>query len=131
MLSEQATKGPLLQEVLGGQRQAGGRGSAKNRGRLDTVAEIVNSCTGGANKSRIMLTANVNSIVATELINKLVTSGLLIPRKEEEGNSVAYHSTREGLDFVRKYSDLISMLPPGMLPPTRINDVSRNVNAWI
>jgi predicted transcriptional regulator len=41
---------------------------AKNRGRLDTIAEIVNSCLGGANKSRVMLVANINSVAATEML---------------------------------------------------------------
>lgn len=123
MLSEQET-------VRSEPRQApASRVSAKNRGRLDTVAEIVNSCAGGANKSRIMLMANVNSVVATELISKLVTSGLLDPRRED-GSSIMYYSTRDGFDFVRKYSDLTSMLCPGMVPPTRINDPNRSAQAW-
>ena len=105
------------------------RSQAKNRGRLDTVAEIVNSCTGGANKSRIMLTANVNSVVATELIGKLVSSGLLVSKSA--GNSVIYCSTGEGLDFVRKYSELVSMLCPGTIPRSRVLDADRSFQSWI
>jgi predicted transcriptional regulator len=44
---------------------------ASSRARLDTVAEIVNSCAGGANRSRIMHVANINSVVATEMLEKL------------------------------------------------------------
>jgi predicted transcriptional regulator len=133
MLSEFAMKESQRQDAVEVSQRpvAAARGSAKNRGRLDTVAEIVNSCVGGANKSRIMLTANVNSVVATELINKLITSRLLVPRKADDGNSMMYYPTQEGLDFVRKYSDLTSMLLPGMVPPTRISDAGRSAQTWI
>jgi predicted transcriptional regulator len=124
MLSEVGTGEFRRQELQNVQQR-----QAKNRGRLDTVAEIVKSCFGGANKSRIMLTANVNSVVATEMINSLMDSGLLSPRKEE-GQSVTYHATQEGLEFVNRYSSLVSMLRPGIVAPSRIDEI-RPSQAWI
>ncbi len=106
------------------------RSSAKNRGRLDTVAEILDSCIGGANKSRIMLKANVNSVVVTLLLERLVSSGLVVPSRED-GHFVKYHPTQDGLQFVRKYSELISMLCPELMPPIRLNEPNRGIEAWV
>ncbi|MDV3244918.1 MAG: winged helix-turn-helix domain-containing protein [Nitrososphaerales archaeon] len=119
---------PFEQSVS--RRDGENRVSAKNRGRLDTVAEIVNSCNGGANKSRIMLLANINSVVATELLGKIVASGLVTARRED-GASVMYYPTQEGLQFVRRYGDLVSMLCPGMMPPTKLGDAFKGARAWI
>jgi predicted transcriptional regulator len=116
-------------ETIQPRRMAGSRSSAKNRGWLDTVEEIVNGCTGGVNKSRVMLVANINSVVATEMLEKLVASGLVYSRRD--GNSIVYNATREGLDFVNKYSELVSMLCPGMIPQTRVIEVSKGAQAWI
>jgi len=110
-------------------RAAATRSSTKNRGRLDTVAEIVNSCNGGANKSRVMLAANINSIMATELLERLATSGLVCSKKE--GNSVVYRATQDGLDFVNKYSELVSMLCPGTIPQTSLSEVGKGAQTWI
>ena len=104
------------------------RAPAKNRGRLDTVAEIVGACNGGANKSRIMLVANVNSVVATEMLNKLVHSGLIICNREE--NSVVYKTTQEGFGFIGKYAELVSMLCPGTVPATRLAELVKAQDAW-
>ncbi len=110
-------------------RPAPTRSATKNRGRLDTVAEIVNACSGGANKSRVMLVANVNSVVATELLNKLIDSGLVACIKEE--GSVTFRATPEGISFVNRYTDLISMLSPGTVAQTRLRDLTRVAAAWV
>lgn len=123
---EQGTRVPL--DVTQPRRVSATRSSAKNRGRLDTAAEIVESCVGGANKSRVMLVANINSIVAGEMLGKLVASGLILAR--EEGISLVYSTTREGLDFVSRYSNLVSMLCPGLVPRTRLNDFNRLGPDW-
>ncbi|MDV3294103.1 MAG: winged helix-turn-helix domain-containing protein [Nitrososphaerales archaeon] len=117
-------------EAAVSRRTAEARRSGKNRGRLDTVAEIVNGCNGGANKSRIMLVANVNSVVATELLEKLQSSALVASRREE-GNSIMYYPTQGGMQFVRRYSDLLSMLCPGLVPPSKLKDAGRAMEAWI
>jgi len=76
-----------------------------------------------------MLIANINSVVATELLEKLVYSGMLVLKRLE--NSITYYPTQEGIQFVRRYSDLVSMLLPGMLPVTRLSGPSRGIHAWI
>jgi len=131
MLSEYSVDGSRTSAVEAAQekRVSEPKTPAKNRGRLDTVAEIVNSCAGGANKSRIMLVANINSVVATEMLEKLQASGLVSAKKD--GNSVTYSATKEGVDFVDKYSNLVSMLCPGLVPQTRVSEPNRAAEAWI
>lgn len=106
---------------------SGQRSLSKNRSRLDTVADILRSCAAGANKSRVMLVANINSVVATEMLNKLLVSGLVLA--QEEDNTVVYSATRGGLDFVDAYSRLVSMLCPGLVPRARL-DEARLIGAW-
>ena len=120
MLAETELDATLAQPIDVTQTKVSTRAhaSTKNRGRLDTVAEIVSACNGGANKSRVMLVANVNSVAATELLNKLVNSGLISCTKED--NSVVYRATAEGFGFVNKYTDLVSMLCPGTVPQTKV-----------
>lgn len=111
-------------------RRSASSQSAKNRGRLDVAAEIVMSCNGGASKSKIMLMANVNSIMATQLIEKLVASGLIRFSKEDE-RTVLYRPTQEGTRFVQKYADLTSTLCPGLVPLSKFSDPSKAVESWI
>jgi predicted transcriptional regulator len=75
-----------------------------------------------------MLVANVNSVVATELLNKLVTSGLITCAREE--NMMMYKTTREGFGFITRYADLVSMLCPGTVPATRLNELVKAQDAW-
>jgi predicted transcriptional regulator len=118
---ELESKGVQTEEASETRSTSKARSQAKNRGRLDTVAEIVNACNGGANKSRVMLVANVNSVVATELLNRLVNSGLISCTKEDNG--VIYRATEAGFGFVNKYSDLVSMLCPGTVVQTRLAEM--------
>lgn len=131
MLSEYSVDGNESSPVEASQEKhvSQTKNPAKNRGRLDTVAEIVNSCAGGSNKSRIMLVANINSVVATEMLEKLQASGLVSARKD--GNSVTYSATKEGMDFVDRYSNLVSMLCPGLVPQTRVSEPNRAAEVWI
>ena len=41
------------------------------------MADVLNCCRSHSSKSHIMLFANVNSIVATRMIEKLTETGLL------------------------------------------------------
>lgn len=99
---------------------------AKNRGRIDVMADVLNCCGSPANKSHIMLFANVNSIVATRMIESLTQTGLL-DSVHEEGN-VVYLATPKGAGFVQKYVDLARMISPELVPmesktnnPDRLN----------
>ncbi len=99
---------------------------AKNRGRIDVLADILNCCRSPANKSHVMLHANVNSIVATRMIEKLTETGLL-DSVHDDGN-VVYLATSKGAGFISKYIELQRLISPDLVPveakthnPNRIN----------
>ncbi len=93
--------------------------AARNRGRIDVVAEIVHCCERPSSKSRIMMVANVNSVAATKIIVQLVETGLL--DSVHESNSVHYMATPKGVEFVRKYWDLVSLLSAQLIPSKASN----------
>jgi predicted transcriptional regulator len=66
-------------------------------------------------------------VCATELLNKLVNSGLVTCTKED--NSVIYKATPAGFGFVNRYSELVSMLCPGSVPQTRLAELKVQ-GAW-
>ena len=82
----------------------------KNRARLDVIAEILRACSGvAANKSAILLKANLNSVTATCLLKHMLDSGLLDMIVDEE-KAVTYIATSHGTSFLERYSDLTAML---------------------
>jgi len=102
---------------------------AKNRGRIDVMADVLNCCRSPSSKSHIMLFANVNSIVATRMIEKLTETGLL-DSVHEDGN-VVYLATQKGSGFVVKYIDLQRLISPELVPieskvnsPNRLNSLN-------
>ncbi|HUI86436.1 MAG TPA: winged helix-turn-helix domain-containing protein [Nitrososphaerales archaeon] len=102
---------------------------AKNRGRLDVMADILNCCRSSSSKSHIMLYANVNSIVATRMIEKLTETGLLDSVHEAE--SVVYLATPKGAGFIATYVELQRMISPELVPmesktnnPNRLNSLN-------
>lgn len=102
---------------------------AKNRGRIDVMADVLNSCRSPSSKSHIMLFANVNSIVATRMLISLTETGLMDSVHEEE--SVVYLATPKGLGFVAKYVELQQMISPELVPvesktnnPNRLNSLN-------
>jgi len=112
------------------QRQAGPKPShAKNRGRLDVMADVLNCCRSPSSKSHIMLFANVNSIVATRMIENLAETGLLDSVHEEA--NVVYIATPKGTGFVAKYIELQRLISPELVPieskvnsPNRLNSLN-------
>jgi predicted transcriptional regulator len=102
---------------------------AKNRGRIDVMADVLNCCRSPSSKSHIMLFANVNSIVSTRMIEALAETGLLDSVHEE--GSVVYLATTKGMGFVAKYLDLQQLISPELLPaeskmnnPNRLNSLN-------
>ena len=112
------------------QSQAGPKPShAKNRGRLDVLADILNCCRSPSSKSHIMLFANVNSIVATRMIENLAETGLLDSVHEE--TSVVYLATSKGVGFITKYIELQRLISSELVPveskvnsPNRLNSLN-------
>ena len=102
---------------------------AKNRGRIDVMADVLDCCRSSSNKSHIMLFANVNSIVATRMVEKLTETGLLDSVHEE--GSVLYLATPKGTGFVAKYIELQRLISPELVPvesktnnPNRLNSLN-------
>ena len=105
------------------------RTPAKNRGRMDVMADILDCCRSPSSKSHIMLRANVNSIVATRMVESLTETGL-IDSVHDEG-SVVYLATPKGAGFIAKYVELQLLISPGLVPaeskmnnPNRLNSLS-------
>jgi predicted transcriptional regulator len=126
---EEPRQGLASAEVTA-QRQRGAKSShAKNRGRLDVMADVLNCCRSPSSKSHIMLFANVNSIVATRMIENLAETGLLDSVHEEA--NVVYLATPKGAGFVAKYIELQRMISPELVPieskvnsPNRLNSLN-------
>lgn len=93
--------------------------SAKNRGRLDVVAEVLNACSRPASKNAILIRANVNSVTATYLLTRLIDSRLIDTVVDEE-DRVTYISTKQGVAFIDAYKTLSTMLTSGLMPETRV-----------
>ncbi len=96
---------------------------AKNRGRIDVIADMLNCCRSASSKSHIMLFANVNSIVATRMIAKLGETGLLDSVHEEDGT--VYLATSKGTGFVKRYLELQALISPELVPETKTNNPNR------
>jgi predicted transcriptional regulator len=115
--------------VAEAQRQPVKPSHAKNRGRIDVMADVLNCCRSPSSKSHIMLFANVNSVVATRMIEKLTETGLL--DSVHEDGSVVYLATPKGTGFVAKYIDLQRLISPELVPieskvnsPNRLNSLN-------
>ena len=111
------------------QTRASKQSHAKNRGRIDVMADILNCSRSPSSKSHIMLFANVNSVVTTRMIEKLTETGLLDSVHEDD--RVVYLATPKGSDFVAKYIDIQRMISPELVPieskvnsPNRLNSLS-------
>ena len=102
---------------------------AKNRGRIDVMADVLDACRSPSSKSHIMLFANVNSIVATRMVEKLTETGLIDSVHDED--SVVYLATPKGAGFVAKYIELLRLISPELVPvesktnnPNRLNSLN-------
>ena len=106
----EAQNGPEPTEAIASPKQS----HAKNRGRIDVMADVLTCCRSSCSKSHIMLSANVNSIVSTRMIERLTETGLLDSVHGED--SVVYFTTPKGMGFVAKYLELQLLIAPELLP---------------
>ncbi len=70
----------------------------KNRDSLRIVADILNSINSGANKTKIMFSANLSFKLLEKYLTIVVNSGLV------QINGSKYELTLQGQEFVKKYS---------------------------
>ena len=91
---------------------------AKNRGRLDVVADVLASCSTPVGKNAILVKANVNSVTATYLLAQMMDSRL-VDTVVDEDQKVTYIATKQGTAFLNSYRGLTMMLTPALVPSTR------------
>jgi predicted transcriptional regulator len=70
----------------------------KNRDRLGIVADILEVSDTGANKTRIMFSANLSFKLLEKYLNVVTTAGFL------EVNGSIYVLTEQGREFLKRYS---------------------------
>ena len=111
------------EQALGEKEVAPRSPQAKNRGRIDVIADILSCCQPACSKSHIMLSANINSIVATRVIANLIKTGLLeIMRRDD---MVTYVTTSKGIEFITKYLELEALVSPDLVPISRTKVANR------
>ena len=94
---------------------------AKNRGRLDVVADVLDACTSASSKNAVLIRANVNSVTATYLLAQLMGTSLIDTVIDDEGR-VAYITTKQGSAFLESYRNLVGMLTASLVPETRVRE---------
>ena len=105
------------EQALPGKEVSPRSSQVKNRGRMDVVADILSCCQPASSKSHVMLSANINSIVATRVIANLIKTGLLeIMRRDD---MVTYVTTSKGIEFITKYLELQGLVSPDLVPASR------------
>lgn len=81
----------------------------QNKRNLNTVtAQILEICADGANKTRVIYQANLNSAIGTQYLNNLTKNGLIeaIP----DGSRFIYKTTPKGLELKEKLGQYKSMM---------------------
>ena len=92
--------------------------TAKNRGRLDVVADVLSACSRPASKNSVLIKANVNSVTATYMLAKLMDTRL-VDTVVDEDKKVSYIATKQGMTFLNAYRSLIEMLSSALIPETK------------
>lgn len=78
------------------------------RNRNVIAAQILDICADGANKTRVIYQANLNSLMSTQYLDNLMKSGLIeaIP----DGSRFIYRTTPEGLELRETLGQFKSMM---------------------
>ncbi|MDF0591427.1 winged helix-turn-helix domain-containing protein [Candidatus Methanocrinis natronophilus] len=79
------------------------------RDRLQKIISILNICTRGANKTKIVYAANLNFRSVKPYLNLLENRGL-ITKNTNEDDTIVYQTTPKGKDLVNKLDSLHEML---------------------
>jgi predicted transcriptional regulator len=85
--------------------------SVAHRGRLDIIANILNSSVDGAKKTQLMYKCNM-SFKQLEAYLSLLTEKKLIHERVHNGSKdpIVYEITEKGHSFLRFYSSLKTLL---------------------
>lgn len=76
--------------------------SSKRRNGFDITRDIIQVCVNGANKTHIVYSANLNSKRVNDYLEFCVRMKFITKQPNGE-NSVVYHSTPEGVSYLRNY----------------------------
>ncbi len=87
------------------------------RNNLDIYADILRAARGGAKKTRIVYQANLNFKIVEKYLKNLILRGYL----ETNGNGV-YLTTLKGNGFIKRYEELLSLMPEAPLRHTDIGE---------
>jgi len=82
-------------------------GTAKRRGRLDIIAEILDAAVNGTLKTKIMYRANVNFVQFNEYVKCLLEARLMRTIKHERRN--IYKTTEKGKLLLRRFNETEEM----------------------
>ena len=79
------------------------------RDKFHIIACVLETCTGGARKTKIMYKANLNFIQLGHYIAITTKYALLAKQIDDEGNAILTVTPR-GLDFLQKYDEILQIL---------------------
>ena len=81
------------------------------RSRDTIISKILDICTDGAHKTKIVYQANLNFRTVNPYLELLTTNGMINTQKES--NLVVYETTTRGLALLDNYKQIQSELSPG------------------
>ena len=117
---ELITKAEVTSEVLTERKAASNqKDPTPDLGNLDVVRKILSASRNGALKVNLMHATKITLSEAKEYVQNLVKAGLLEIKKEGETETITYHTTTKGQDYLDAHERLSSMLQQDF-PDTRI-----------
>ena len=78
------------------------------RSRDEIISIILDTCTGGANKTKIVYQANLNFRTVNPYLELLTRNGMI--NTKEERNLVVYETTTKGLALLDNYKQIQDQL---------------------
>jgi predicted transcriptional regulator len=79
----------------------------KRRDRMQIMVSILDTCTRGANKTRIVYQVNLNFRTVNPYLSLLEEKGLIQVMDDE---TTLYKTTSKGLDLIENFSNINKML---------------------
>jgi predicted transcriptional regulator len=81
-------------------------GKARNRNRVQIVANLLSAARQGALKTHLMNRANLSFAMASQYIYNLLSTGLMVERIDEETTERYYVTTPKGYKFLEMFENL-------------------------
>ena len=91
--------------------QTASESKSSHRGRLDIIADILSSAVGGVRKTSIMYKCNLSFKQLEAYMGFLLRKDLLrMFTRRESKESHFFETTKQGLDFLRAYRNLETLM---------------------